>query len=66
MFNRFVTWRLNIVECVAKVKFLPFVSAHLMKGQNIDSFYVSQAGGEFRNLRDFVIVIRKSGDQDKP
>jgi hypothetical protein len=32
-----------------------------MKRQRIYSFYVPQAGGELRNLRDLVIVIRVAG-----
>ena len=49
------------MRAVIKFEFLPFVSAHLMKRQRIYSFYVPQAGGELRNLRDLVIVIRVAG-----
>ena len=42
--------RLNAVERIVELQLLPFEAAHLMEGQDLDSFHVTQAGGEFRNL----------------
>src|SRR6266550_4795112 len=57
LFNRFASWRLNVVERVVEFEFLPFESAHLMKGQDIDSIHVPQAATESRNLGNISSIV---------
>src|SRR2546423_1797328 len=63
LFNRLASWRLNVVERVVEFEFLPFESAHLMKGQDIDSIHVTQAATEFRNLGNVSSIVCKPGHQ---
>ena len=64
-FNPLPGRRLNVVERIAEFKFFPLESAHLVEGENIDSFYIAETGGEFRNIRNVLGVICQAGNQDK-
>ena len=64
-FNPLPGRRLNVVERIAKFKLFPLESAHLVEGENIDSFYIAETGGEFRNIRNVLGVIGQTGNQDK-
>ena len=64
-FNPLPGRRLNVVEGIAEFKHFPLESAHLVKGENIDSFYIAETGGEFRNVRNVLGAICQAGYQDK-
>jgi hypothetical protein len=64
-FNSLPGRRLNVVEPIAEFKFFPLESAHLVKGENIDSFYITETGGEFRNIRNVLGAIGQAGYQDE-
>ena len=57
VFNCFPRWRLNIVKRVVEFKFLPFESAHLVKGQDVDSFHITQAGSESGKLGNVTGIV---------
>jgi hypothetical protein len=54
---------LDIFKGVVEFKLLPFESAHLMEGQNVDSLHVSQVGGKPCNLGNVLTSIRKSRNE---
>src|SRR5437764_9253225 len=63
-FNPLFGRRLKVVERIAEFKFFPLESTHLVKGENIDSFYIAEIGGEFRNIRNVLGAICQAGYQD--
>ena len=60
VFNSFDRRRFGRIQRVIDTELLPFVTAHLMKGQYIYSLDVAQPGSEFRNLCDIFGVIGQS------
>src|SRR5262245_46550665 len=46
LFHHFTGWRLSIAHLIIHPELFPLETAHLMKGQYVDTLNIAQAGGE--------------------